>query len=373
MARQPGVHDLAGYGLALAAVALALAAGLALARLATPAPFAFSLFLAAVTVSAWYGGLGPGLAATLVGALAVAYFFVSPRYSLAVTTIGAVVDLLVFTLVALLISSVNASLRRARAQAEAAARVRDEVLAAVSHDLRNPLASLRMTVDLLRLQVGAPGGATGPEVAEALADLEATTARMNGLVGELLDAAQLRAGQQVALDRRPTDLAALVERVVGVHRRTSPRHDLRLVVADGPLVGDLDAGRLERVVENLVGNAVKYSPDGGEVVVRLGRERGADGEWAVLEVRDRGVGVPDADLARLFEPFARGANAVGRFPGAGLGLAVARWVVEQHGGSITVASREGEGSAFRARLPLRARPVGEPRAEAPRAPADRVG
>jgi signal transduction histidine kinase len=101
-------------------------------------------------------------------------------------------------------------------------------------------------------------------------------------------------------------------------------------------------------VANLVSNAIKYSPNGGEVRVRLGCED----RCAVLSVQDQGVGIPAADLPRVFEQFHRAANVAGRFKGTGLGLAGARHIVEQHGGSISLESREGVGTTVTVRLPL---------------------
>jgi signal transduction histidine kinase len=136
-----------------------------------------------------------------------------------------------------------------------------------------------------------------------------------------------------------------------VEARTA-RHTVQVEADSEPLVGDWDAGRLGRALANLLSNATKYSPDGGEVVVGLAREQGAGGAWAVLRVRDRGIGIPAADLPHVFEPFYRAANAVAQAGGAGIGLAGARQIVEQHGGMIDVESRDGEGTTVTVRLPL---------------------
>jgi signal transduction histidine kinase len=121
---------------------------------------------------------------------------------------------------------------------------------------------------------------------------------------------------------------------------------------EAALVGSWDPGRLERVVGNLVGNAVKYSPGGGDSDLTLRREERADGQWGTISVRDHGLDIPAADLPHVFERFFRAGNVVGRFDGTGLGLAGVRQVVEQHGGTITVESREGHGTAFTVHLPL---------------------
>jgi signal transduction histidine kinase len=117
------------------------------------------------------------------------------------------------------------------------------------------------------------------------------------------------------------------------------------------LAGDWDSARLERVLDNLLANAIKYTPEGGVITVIIVRDDDETGSWAVLSVRDSGVGIPAADLSHIFERFQRAGN-VGRIGGSGIGLSVARHIVELHGGSISVDSMEGEGSIFTIRLPL---------------------
>jgi signal transduction histidine kinase len=118
---------------------------------------------------------------------------------------------------------------------------------------------------------------------------------------------------------------------------------------DAPeIIGRFDAPRLERVLDNLLGNAVKYSPDGGCVKLELR----TDADWAIVTVRDQGLGIPAEDLPHIFEPFRRGGNVVGRISGTGIGLASAQRIVERHGGEVVVDSTPGDGSSFTIRLPL---------------------
>ena len=132
----------------------------------------------------------------------------------------------------------------------------------------------------------------------------------------------------------------------------APDHVFRVLSGETSLPGRWDCGRLERALGNLFSNAVKYSPGGGEVAVMIWRERCADGDWAAIAVRDRGLGIPPADLAHVFDRFYRGGNVVGQIDGAGLGLASVHQVVEQHGGTVSVESRVGSGTTFTVRLPL---------------------
>ena len=243
----------------------------------------------------------------------------------------------------------NARLLR---NAEQAARAREDFLLTASHELKTPLTSVKGAAQLLgRYIARAP---FDQERAEALATrLQQEVLRLEALVADLLDAARIQRGR---LDLRPrrTDLAELarraVERAVGtpVHM---PNHTLTLD-APVPVVGDWDPARLAQVLDNLIVNALKYSPDGGEVVVRVHAEPPPG--VALLSVADQGIGIGPADLPKLFQPFARADGVRETTGGTGLGLYITRQLVEAHGGTIEVASELGVGSRFSVRLPLRA-------------------
>jgi PAS domain S-box-containing protein len=232
-----------------------------------------------------------------------------------------------------------------------AEQLREEFLATVSHDLKNPLGGVKATAQLLlrRLRRGEPPDPARLE--RGLAAIDQAASRMVGLIDDLVDAARLRAGEALDLRPEPVDLVALARRCVEQYAATTQEHALRVVAEVPELVGTWDGARLERVVANLLTNAIKYSPGGGAVVVRVAREADAAGSWAVLSVRDRGLGIPAADLPRVFDRFRRGTN-VGGIGGAGLGLAGAARIVEQHGGAVGVESAEGRGTTVTVRLPL---------------------
>jgi signal transduction histidine kinase len=189
-------------------------------------------------------------------------------------------------------------------------------------------------------------------VQTALASIQAAVKRLTGGLDELVDLAQLQAGQRLALRRAPTDLVALVRRVAADHEVAAEHSSIQVLSQTSELIGSWDAGRLERALGNLVGNAVKYSPPGAEVRVVISEQADPRGAWAVVEVQDRGVGIPAEDLPHIFERFHRAANVSGRLPGTGLGLPGAREVVEEHGGEIWATSEEGRGSTFTVRLPV---------------------
>ena len=241
----------------------------------------------------------------------------------------------------------NARLYR---QAQEAIQQRDEVLAAVSHDLKGPLTAISGQAQLLRRRLAEGGKPPTPEVDESLDRITRATARLGALVNELIDVARLQAGQPLQLHLRPTDLVALARQCVAESQESALGHRIRVESEVDRLVGVWDQFRLERVIENLLANAVKYSPRGGEVVVSVGHDEQGR---AVLSVSDRGVGIPEADLPRVFERFHRGANVARSIRGSGVGLAGARQIVQQHRGTIEVESAEGKGSTFTVRLPLR--------------------
>jgi len=234
---------------------------------------------------------------------------------------------------------------------------RDALLATVSHDLKNPLALIAGQAQLLRRASDREGGPGPSRISQGLGRIERTIARMAGMLDELLDLARLELGHRLELQRRSMDLVGLVRRKVVEYEETTGRHLIR-VAAETALLGEWDSARLERVLDNLLGNAIKYTPDGGVITVIVVRDDDETGAWAVLSVRDPGVGIPAEDVPRIFDRFQRAGN-VGRIGGSGIGLAVARQIVEQHGGSISVDSVEGTGSTFTIRLPLRD-PVSNP-------------
>jgi signal transduction histidine kinase len=228
-------------------------------------------------------------------------------------------------------------------------KTREAFMAALAHDLKSPLTASMGYAQLVRRAVGTTGStAAERRLAHWAAIIEESTSRAAALLDELVDIAHLEAGQALTLERRPTDLVALTEQAAAAHRRAARRHRIIVDAAEPELVGAWDRARLARVLDNLVGNAVKYSPIGGDIVARVAREDA----WAILTVSDEGLGVPTADLPRIFERFRRGSNVAGRIPGSGLGLAGVKQVVEQHGGSVSVESHEGSGSTFTVRLPL---------------------
>ena len=358
MGRQPTRSSLR-YGLALVASLGALACSLALHPYIATSPFL--LFLAAVAVSAWYGGLGPGLLATVVSGLAIDYYFESPRGSFAIMSPLTLVELAIYGLVALLISTLSAQLQAAYRRADAAQRAaeealraRDRFLSMAAHELRTPITNISGYVDLLRRH-HRRGTSTPEQVERHLAAIGESADRLARLTQELLDASQLRA-EQFPLQPAPLDFVALVRALTERFQdRLDGRH--RLTVALQPLARPVvgDADRLAQVVTNLLENAAKYSPEGGEIRVTVQPE----GAGVRLSVQDQGIGLPPGVAEAIFEPFERAPNAVRqRLPGLGLGLFICRDIVTRHGGRIWAESAgEGQGATFSVWFPLEHRGV----------------
>jgi PAS domain S-box-containing protein len=236
-------------------------------------------------------------------------------------------------------------------EANEAVRLRDDFLAMASHDMRTPLSVILANVQLARRKLGSDQAA---EAARHLEAAERTTQKMTGLVGELMDVTILRSGRPLPLSHDPVDLTALAAGFADEYQRMSERHVIAVSGVDR-LVGEWDATRVERVLRNLIDNALKYSPDGGRITIAVSEEADASGgRWATICVADEGVGIPEDELPQLFEKYHRGSNTR-ELRGTGLGLAGSQAVIAQLGGTIEVSSRLGEGSSFTIRLPMRDR------------------
>jgi len=235
----------------------------------------------------------------------------------------------------------------ARVMAEAAVRVRTEILNATAHDLRSPVTAIIGHADLLRIRLQRDTSPTPEWMLAQAAAIRAGALRINGMVEELLDVARLQTGQELELRLEPVDVGTVVQDVVRA-RTSAADASAALVVVDAPagLVVEGDRLRLERVVDNLLGNAVKYSTQGTPVTVTAR----SSADTATITVQDQGVGIPADELPHLFTPFFRASTSRG-IAGIGIGLAGAKAIVEQHGGRITVESVVGAGTTVVIMLP----------------------
>jgi PAS domain S-box-containing protein len=225
-------------------------------------------------------------------------------------------------------------------------RLKDEFIALVSHELRTPLTSIRGYTELL---LDGEAGKLTEDQRQFLGVVERNAHRLLHLVGDLLFLAQVEAGKLV-LDIGALDLGNVASESVETARPQAEAKDITLTLATGPvplIAGD--RARIAQLLDNLVSNAIKFTPEGGRVDVRVRTLE----QRAVLEVRDSGMGIPAAEQEFLFQRFFRSSTATEQaIQGTGLGLAISKAIVEAHDGSITVTSEEGEGTTFRVTLPL---------------------
>jgi signal transduction histidine kinase len=232
-------------------------------------------------------------------------------------------------------------LRRALGRAEAAIRSRDDVLAIVSHDLRDPVSTIRMAADLLEMPI------SEEKKAQQIGVIQRSAERMNRLIGDLLDASAIEAGR-FHVELEPMALLPILRETGRMLDGAAAQKQLRfecVAPTDLPDVrGDRD--RLLQVLANLVGNAIKFTPEGGAIAV--GARRGA-GE-VIVAVEDTGPGIAEEDLPRIFDRYWQVGRR--RRGGAGLGLAIAKGIIEAHEGRIWVESEPGRGSTFSFALPV---------------------
>jgi signal transduction histidine kinase len=229
--------------------------------------------------------------------------------------------------------------------------MRDDFLSVAGHELRTPLTAVQLQVHSLLGRARERYGTDG-YLLERLERVRRQTERLSGLIDELLDASRISAGR-LTLEPEECDLAALVREVADRAAEAAARAGCALrVAAEAPVRGHWDRLRIEQVVSNLLGNALKYGAGKPvEVQVQGGRDR------ARLAVRDAGIGIPIEDQARIFRRFERAVSSR-NFGGLGLGLWIVRQVVEAHGGTVRVESEPGQGATFIAELPY----AGPPRA-----------
>jgi signal transduction histidine kinase len=347
----PGDHDTLGssHGSRYAVAILVTAVALSFRYLMTPEwgiSLPFDTLYPAIAFSAWYGGFGPGVLTTFLGGLAVAYLW--PAHFGGTTTAGDVLALVLFGVVGVFVSSLVRALQQARARAERTAdelriareeaeranRAKDEFLAVVAHELKQPLSAMLPAVALIRHRIGAEARASAERTLDLL---NRQIAHLQRVVNDLLDASRVVRGQ-VALQPRVVDAVQIMrDAIEAIRPRTEERHQRMVVdLSERPARLNADPVRLQQVFLNVLSNATSYTPPNGEIHV------GAE--------IDSGEGIAPADLPRIFGLFTRAGGR--REGGFGIGLAVARSLIELHGGTIQAYSEgPGRGSEFRITLP----------------------
>ncbi|HEV7839743.1 MAG TPA: ATP-binding protein [Gemmatimonadaceae bacterium] len=357
----------ARYALGIVATAVALVGTLVLRR-DGPTP-SFLFFVPAVAVAAWYGGIGPSALTTLLSLLFIDLNFFAPGGSLNLDRVEGL-EIIAFIVVAVTITLTMEALHRALALAEQRARelkvlneevgrsydaererrhdaellanAREEVLGVVAHDLRNPLNLIITTTDLLL------ENKIEPARQHELLDIAMRAGKqMNRLIGDLLDTVRLQAGK-FSLDLEDVSLSVIFRQAVESLRPAAEKRGVSFetIPPDDGIVVRADPLRMSQLVGNLVGNAIKFTPPNGSVRLQASR----DGDQVLVEVDDTGPGIRSEDIPHLFDNFWQARSNDHR--GVGLGLAIAKGVVEAHGGRIWCESRVGAGSKFFFTLPV---------------------
>ena len=225
-------------------------------------------------------------------------------------------------------------------------------LAYLFHDLVNTLTVIKTNAQVLPRYVPCADGSGDQRLLAGLAAIDASASKAAIIVNELRRTASATPGPSLVPNRRLTDLVMQCREVASRYQQISVVHRIRVEAADAVLIGHWDELGLYRVLDNLVGNAVKYSPNGGEIVLGLRPESDEAGYWAVLTVSDPGLGIPSDDLPHVFDLATRARNVRDQIDGTGIGLAFVKEIVERNGGTVSAVSEEGRGATFTVRLPL---------------------
>ena len=248
-------------------------------------------------------------------------------------------------LVVLRLVGILRALERIRTRLIEADRLKDEFVALISHDLRTPLTSIMGYTEL------ALDDEIEPKLDEDrrsyLDVVSRSSTRLLRLVDDLLFVARLQSGR-LDLTPAPLDLCELARQAVGEAQRRADAKGVELVFdGNGEVPIDADKGRLFQLLDNLVSNAIKFTPEGGRIEIKV-----SSNGTAILEVCDTGMGFTPEEASRIFERFYRADNAIeGQVQGTGLGLFIAQAITEAHGGTISASPRDGGGAVFRIELP----------------------
>jgi PAS domain S-box-containing protein len=237
--------------------------------------------------------------------------------------------------------------QEARREAQEAVRVRDAFMSVASHELKNPLTTIIGNAQVLQRRAAVEGTLTQRDQ-RVLSVIAEQASRLNQMIATLFDISRIEMGQ-FQIERHTLDIVALTLRVVADMQPTLQKHTITLHGAAAPLLVAGDVLRLEQVLQNLLQNAIKYSPQGGEVIVQLEQRD----TRASISITDQGIGIPAEAIPRLFRRFYRAESAkTHRIEGTGIGLYVAKEIITLHGGDVVVESTEGKGSTFTICLPL---------------------
>lgn len=325
-----------------------------------------SISALAVAIAAWYGGMKPGMLATVLSLIVGTYLFIE-RDNVIPRKLSDRVRCAMFLAEGTMISWLFHEMRTARARTEAQRRQlenemklrhaieaelvlanerKDAFVAAVAHELRNPLAPIRNALEIMQLMGDDP---TAVERARGI--MERQVDQMVRLISDLMDISRIGQGK-LQLDKQRVELAIVIQTAVEACTPVinASRHELTVTMPSEPLILEADPARLIQVFSNLLTNAAKYTEPGGRILLRADRQENS----VIVRVRDNGIGIPPELLPSVFEMFMQADDGAKRRQGGlGIGLALVRRLVRVHGGSVEAHSNgRGKGSEFVVRLPL---------------------
>jgi signal transduction histidine kinase len=290
------------------------------------------VLLPAVMVAAWLGGFGPGLVSGVLSTAALyAFWAEQPGLYLHLPSL----DLVLFFGLCAVLCALIASLQAARAHADAATRSRQHVMEIVAHDLRSPLTAIQIVTDLIAREA--------PTLDPQLQRLRRAVGRMDKLLGDLVDGTKSERGE-LTVSPRAEPVAPILQETIEQFGPQAQARQIALETKDGSdgATVTCDRTRVIQVLGNLIGNALKFTPPGGRIV--LGTEPHGEAVW--FSVADTGRGIANRDLPHVFEQYWRGDDK-----GTGLGLFIARTIILAQGGRIWADSRPGAGATFTFTLP----------------------
>ncbi len=306
-------------------------------------------YFLAVSVAAWAGGVRPAIVTALFSSVLANYLFSEPRGHLEIRSTEQLLSLIIFNSVSLLIGLLCEISLKSMARARAAEQQKDDFLAILAHELRNPLAIIHYTN--LAEQRGDKSASHGRSEV-----IDRQVQHLDQMIDDLADIARVSRGK-FQLEFEPVRVAEIVDDALQTVRRYIQERDHELIVEQAPENMTLwcDQLRVKQVITNLLRNAARYTPRGGRIEFRTNSEDGS----AVFRVRDNGQGIPNEMLSRIFDLHTQVERSLEQTgSGLGIGLALVRTLVELHGGTVAaISGGPGRGSEFVVRLPLYKEPI----------------
>jgi signal transduction histidine kinase len=300
------------------------------------------VLISATIVCSLYFGFWIGMGTAVIAALGLDFFFQYPKLSFAIYYVEDAIQLAAFVLLATYVSYVGAQLRKAKAKAEQASRAREDLLAIVAHDMRNPLSAIQLGARLMEIN---SAGHSDPGYAKGLESIKRSAQRLNRLIQDILDYEKVRAGT-FEIQSKPEPVRRLLDDVSEMMKPLAEPKSQRIEMdsqEEGPVLCDRD--RILQVFSNLIGNSIKFMGAGGTIVI--GCRSNATG--FTFFIKDQGPGIPEERLNNVFERYWQARQTARQ--GTGLGLSIAKGIVDAHHGRIWAESRSGDGSTFYFTLP----------------------